>query len=427
MKDLGSLGGTTSYAFSINTAGQVVGYSYLPGDTIFHAFLWTPGGTDGIPDNPQMKDLGGLGGSLSAALGINSAGAITGASGDSAFAAFVWTPDVPNGATGTMIASGLTLGGSQANAFGINDSGTITGSSNLTGDPTYSGGYPVQHAFIAKYDLPNRAPIAAPQTVPTDEDAPVVIMLSATDPDGNPIASYQIVDPPTHGTLLGTAPFLFYFPDRDYNGQDSFTFQASDGTLYGSPAAVTININSVNDAPVAFGIAYSTNEDSPIALGLPAADAEGDALTYSIVSGPTHGTLSGTGNSPLYTPDPNFHGADSFTFKANDGAADSNTATVSIDVLSVNDAPVAVNDSATTRKNTAVTINLLSNDSDVDGDTLTVQSATQPVNGTVVKNADDTVAFTPKKRFIGATSFTYTLSDGHGGTATATVTVTVTR
>ena len=85
-------------------------------------------------------------------------------------------------------------------------------------------------------------------------------------------------------------------------------------------------------------------------MPLPATDADGDPLTYSIVEQPAHGALSGSGASRTYTPAPNYNGPDSFTFEANDGTADSNTATVSLTVLPVNDAPVAVNDAAYGRR-----------------------------------------------------------------------------
>ena len=102
---------------------------------------------------------------------------------------------------------------------------------------------------------------------------------------------------------------------------------------------MSITVNGVNDPPAADDEVATTDEDTPVDITLAATDAEGDALTYTIVSGPQHGTLSGTGATRTYVPDPDYNGLDSFAFKANDGAADSNTATVVITVNPVNDAP----------------------------------------------------------------------------------------
>src|SRR5206468_376467 len=141
----------------------------------------------------------------------------------------------------------------------------------------------------------------------------------------------------------------------------------------------------------------------------------------------THGTLTLAANGAFsYTPAANSHGSDSFTYKANDGTVDSNIATVTITIAAVNDAPMAGNDTATTAEDTATTIAVLANDSDVDGDALTVSVGSQPAHGTATVNADQTVTYMPTANYNGGDTFTYTVSDGHGGTATATVSITVT-
>ena len=127
-----------------------------------------------------------------------------------------------------------------------------------------------------------------------------------------------------------------------------------------------------------------------------------------------------------YTPNENFNGTHSFTYKASHGAAESNVATVTITIAPVNDAPVAANDSATTNEDTAVTIAVLANDTDVDGDVLTVTGASAPLHGAAVPNANGTITYTPAADYNGADTFTYTVSDGHGGLATGTVSVTIT-
>src|SRR5207248_1123441 len=127
-----------------------------------------------------------------------------------------------------------------------------------------------------------------------------------------------------------------------------------------------------------------------------------------------------------YTPSANYNGPDSFTFKANDGSLDSNVATVTITVAAVNDAPVAADDAVTTAEDTPETIALLGTDAEPEGDTLSVTGVGTPQHGSVAIHPDGSITYTPTANYNGADSFTYTISDGHGGTATGTVAVTVT-
>jgi VCBS repeat-containing protein len=186
-----------------------------------------------------------------------------------------------------------------------------------------------------------------------------------------------------------------------------------------------------NSPPVASDDAYGMDEDGYLSVGAPGvlandADADEDPLSAVLVSGTSHGALSLNANGSFsYTPDANYNGMDSFTYKANDGKADSNTATVTITINPVNDIPNAVDDEANTAEETAVTIDVVANDSDGDDDPLTVTSVTQGSHGSVVNNGDDTVTYTPEAGFVGMDTFTYTVDDGNGGSDAATVTVTV--
>ncbi len=129
--------------------------------------------------------------------------------------------------------------------------------------------------------------------------------------------------------------------------------------------------------------------------------------------------------SLTYTPDADFSGVDSFTYRAYDGKEYSNTATVTITVNPVNDRPMAVNDQATTQRDEPVIISVLANDTDADEDPLSVSSVTQGNHGIVKINADNTLTFTPASGFVGSDTFTYTVNDGNDEEDTATVTVTV--
>ncbi|MDP2445436.1 MAG: tandem-95 repeat protein, partial [Pseudomonas sp.] len=176
--------------------------------------------------------------------------------------------------------------------------------------------------------------------------------------------------------------------------------------------------------------ALVTNEDQALTI-TPAtllgndSDPDGNALSILSVQGATHGTVALVGGNVVFTPDANYNGSATFTYTVSDGLGGLATATVTIGIKAVNDAPVAVADSAITNEDTSVTINVLANDTDVDGDILTVTGATAS-NGTVVVNANNTLNFTPASNFSGTALIQYSISDGKGGTASAQVTVTVT-
>jgi len=165
--------------------------------------------------------------------------------------------------------------------------------------------------------------------VMTEEDTPVSITLLGSDPDGDTL-TYTVVTGPSHGRLSGKAPKLTYTPQPNFNGKDSFTFNVNDGTVDGVPVTVLIMVKAVNDPPTANEDSVTTQEDTLVSITLAGCDPDGDALSYSVVKGPSHGSLSGTGPNLTYTPNANFNGSDSFLFKVNDGTVDSATATVAI-------------------------------------------------------------------------------------------------
>ena len=184
---------------------------------------------------------------------------------------------------------------------------------------------------------------------------------------------------------------------------------------------------SANTAPVATGGIASTHPGEPVNIALMASDVDNDPLTYVIVTPPAHGTLSAASANVTYTPAAGFSGADGFTFKVHDGAVESNVASVAITVGNGNTDPVAVNDNAQTRKNIAVTVLVLANDTDADGDALTVTGVSTPARGTAsIVNNGAAVRYTPAKNASGKITFNYTISDGRGGAATAVIAVNVT-
>ncbi len=313
--------------------------------------------------------------------------------------------------------------GSDSFTFNVND-GTVDG-------------VPVTVLIMVK--AVNDPPTANDNSVTTQEDTLVSITLAGCDPDGDAL-SYSVVKGPSHGNLSGTGPNLTYTPNANFNGSDSFLFKVNDGTVDSATATVSIQLKPVNDPPTASYVgatvqnnppaakdeSVTTEEDTPVSITLEGSDPDEDELSYTVVESPSHGSLSGTAPNVTYTPKPNFNGSDSFTFKVSDETADSNAATVSITVTAANDPPSAKDDSARTLEDTPIkAIDVLGNDTDVDDDQLTTSAVTQGRNGSVTINADNTLSYIPKANFCGTDSFTYTISDGKGGTDTATVNVKV--
>ena len=173
------------------------------------------------------------------------------------------------------------------------------------------------------------------------------MLANDTDVDSATLTA-ALVAGPSHGTLTLNANGSFsYTPAANYNGTDTFTYTASDGSLTSNVATVSIVVNSVNDAPVAANDGYTINEDSPLTVVAPGVlgndtDVDSATITAVLVAGTAHGSLTLNANGGFsYVPAANYNGSDSFTYKANDGSLDSNVATVSITVTAVNDAPVA--------------------------------------------------------------------------------------
>ncbi|EJL6382733.1 tandem-95 repeat protein, partial [Vibrio parahaemolyticus] len=213
-------------------------------------------------------------------------------------------------------------------------------------------------------------------------------------------------------------------PTADWNGSETLTFTATDPS--GESISQTVNFTV---APVADIVADSVTvvEDTPTIIKVLGNDTfEGDDKVVSLDTnnGPANGTVSiNPDGSVTYTPNDNYHGTDSFTYIVTSGGVSEST-TVSVDVTPVNDAPVAKDDIATTQEDTAVTIDVLSNDTDVDGDKLSIQSATVPEAQGKVEIVDGKLVFTPAENFNGQAEITYTVTDGQL-TDEAKVTVTV--
>jgi VCBS repeat-containing protein len=286
----------------------------------------------------------------------------------------------------------------------------------------------------------NTPPVAVPDSYATAQDTTLTlaapgVLANDTDANGDTLTAIKVTDP-TSGTLTLNANGSFvYVPTAGFQGVDSFTYKANDGAADSNVTTVTLTVHGINHPPVAVADAYVTAEDTTLivtaALGVLAndTDADGDLLKAVKVTGPAHGALTLNANgSFIYRPTALYRGGDSFTYKANDGAADSNVVAVTITVTPVNHAPVAVADSYFTSETATLTVpapGVLGNDIDVDGDPLTAALVTDVSHGTLTLNADGSFTYTPTADFTGADSFTYMASDEVSDSNVATVTIEV--
>ena len=333
-------------------------------------------------------------------------------------------------------------------ALVFNDNGTFTftPAANFNGTTSFtydvSDGTDIATATVTlTIGSINDAPVAIDDTFTTAEDTSVsgdVLLANPTTADSDvegDTLTVSLVDDVDSGTLdLNPNGTFTYTPDSDFNGSDSFTYQIIDGNGGVDTATVTLTVTPVNDAPVANDDSSSTAEDTAVTINVTGNDTDIDGtldLTSIVTVGPANGSLLDNGDGTItYTPALGFSGSDSFTYTITDNEGlVSNSATVSITIGDVNDAPVATDDIATTLEDTAATIDLTVNDMDSDGtiDATTLAIVTVPANGSLVNNGDGTVLYTPDADFNGSDTFTYTVADDDGTISNvATVTVTVT-
>ena len=297
----------------------------------------------------------------------------------------------------------------------------------------------------------NDAPIAIDDPVTTDEDVDIVVdvLNNDSDPDGTlDPSSVRVINGPSNGTISinPTTGEITYSPNPNFHGPDSFDYVVCDNgmPILCDTATVSITVDPVNDAPMAVDDPVTTDEDNPITVDVLNNDSDPDGTldpsSVSVQNGPSNGTISidPTTGEITYSPNPNFNGTDSFSYQVCDNGSPAlcDTATVTITVDPVNDAPIAIDDVATTDEDMAVAVDVLVNDTDPDGalDPSSVQVITGPSNGTVnVNPTTGVVTYTPDPNFHGTDSFDYVVCDvlvpsqnGMGVMCdTATVTITV--
>ena len=255
----------------------------------------------------------------------------------------------------------------------------------------------------------NIPPVADSQDISVNEDTSVEITLTGSDADGDAL-TFEVVDFPTNGVFADG----IYTPNANYNGNDPFTFVAFDGSDYSAPATISIVVAAVNDAPVVESFSVETLEDTQVAIELIGYDVDGDALTFAVVEGPSFGTFA----DGIYTPNANYFGGDSFVFVASDGELTSEPAEVSIEIIAVNDAPIAQDLVIEMNEDSEIAIEFAGND--VEGDALEFGAIDEPQNGTLVGTI-----YTPNADYFGEDSFSYVAFDGDLYSEPALVTIIV--
>ncbi|HZT80608.1 MAG TPA: Ig-like domain-containing protein [Gemmataceae bacterium] len=320
------------------------------------------------------------------------------------------------------------------------DEGQETVVVTLRPDPGYTLSEPIS-ATVTIYDASNPPPppvadddsytISHSQTLFVDARG---LLANDYDPGGDPLIA-SVVTTPAHGTLVqfGEDGSFSYVPEGDYVSPDSFTYKVNDGLADSNIATVTLMVT--NQSPTANDDMYGVYSGSPVTVAVAGVlandtDADEDWLTANLVGSPANGSLTlNPDGSFTYTPNAGFSGTDTFTYTATDGLADSNLATVTLNVHAVNSPPVAANDAFSVAHNDTLTVvasGLLANDSDPDNDPLTASLASGPAHGTLSLNSDGSFTYTPDLNFTGTDSFTYLANDGADESGVATVSITVT-
>ena len=286
--------------------------------------------------------------------------------------------------------------------------------------------------------VPPPTPEAMDDIYQTPVGAPLVVDAAGgvlTNDTGSGPLEAVLVDDVAHGDLALNADGSFtYTPAPQFVGEDSFTYRADDGTFLSNVATVRLIVTESAIPPTVSDDAYETPVDTPLVIGVVngvlANDTGAGPLQAVLVDDVSHGNLTLDGNGSFtYTPAPQFTGEDSFAYRADDGVAQSNVATVHLIVTEEPPTPpLAMDDAYETPQGTALTVNaadgVLANDSGAGP--LQAALISDVSSGTLTFNADGSFVYTPAAGFIGQDSFTYKASDGAAVSNIATVTIMVT-
>jgi len=346
--------------------------------------------------------------------------------------------DCPNGTAGDCVG---------VHSFSPGDLAAHDDHPAVPGSPMVTTPFPGQHATFVGTTAANidATPVANDDTTGATADTVNTLDVLVNDTDFEDAASSLTVNliagTSAQGFLLSVNPdgSISYTTTGGYLGSDTFAYTVTD-SFGNTSVAATVNItvsSAPNAAPVALDPAVSTDEDTAviITMAMLAEDVDGDAMFMANFDATTTSggsvTVNAANNELTYTPATNFDGpTDTFTYQVDDTVDSSLPGMVTVTVNAVNDNPVCTDVDLFTDSDTVLTIieitDLISNCSDVEGDTLSVATTTDPMQGTLASDGAGTLTYTPDSGFTGADSFNFTVSDGQGGTSVpATVNITV--
>ncbi len=327
-------------------------------------------------------------------------------------------------------------------SFIYTDNGTFTGFDSFQYQVTdNNGGTSIGEVnlFTSGEDI---TPLAVNDSFTVNEDETLTVLTASSilsnDSDPNNLVftlNPTLITTTEHGQLnIANDGTFTYIPDANYHGIDDFKYEIENSLGETSQAFVSLTVNSVADIPSANTDNYQINEDTTLTIntinGLLANDSDIDGGTLTINTSPTvpvqqgQLTLSNDG-SFAYTPNDDFNGVDTFTYQLINNKGDVSTAQVSIAINAVNDAPQANHDSGSTYSDTPLTIDVIANDTDIDGDDLTISAATiDPEEGSV-NIQDNKLVYTPHVNAVGIITIGYTVADKPSGGEISSSTVTV--
>ncbi|WP_370073885.1 Ig-like domain-containing protein [Salipiger bermudensis] len=354
----------------------------------------------------------------------------------------------PVDVTLTVLSGGTSVDGATATGTDVTDFAEQDGTLQVSIEGPVSrieiayanGGDQEQGVLISDIDFSTTdatdgLPVAEDDTATTDEDVAVVVdvLSNDSDPDGDALTVTEATA--SNGTVtINDDGTLTYTPDADYNGSDEISYSISDPDGNTDSALVDVTVNPVNDDPVANDDTVGTEQDDPITFDPTDndTDVDGDDLVVSEIGDPENGTVTiNEDGTVTYTPNEDFFGEDTISYTVDDGNGGEDDGVITVNVTVPTDptdgesnrAPVAVDDMITATATDPETFDPSANDTDADGDELTITSVGQAQNGSVTLNADGTVTYVADETFNGTDSYDYTIDDGNGGTDTGTVTV----
>jgi subtilisin family serine protease len=257
-------------------------------------------------------------------------------------------------------------------------------------------------------DAVNDAPWIKSETISGKEDELILITPKYGDLEGDSV-QVQLIQKPKNGYIHNQGNKWLFFPNANYNGKDTLRFSATDGKLM-AEALINLQIEAVNDAPLASNSLVQVEEGTSVSFELNATDPEKDLITYRVINSPKHGTLTLNKNGKCkYVPFENYNGKDSFSFRASDSDSDGNLGVVTLEITPKNEAPQVMEATFALEEDGKLPIKLIA--SDPDGDSLTFSVIRQPENGSI-SGSGPSYKYTPKANYHGSDFFLVTATDG---------------